>query len=101
MRQQSVGAANVVAQRFSQDIRPRFSWAGPLEPFDLTPSPTDPFVFYWEGDQSTAGTEYSAAVNRPHEIEFEDEPVKVADHSSANVLAQDYNMLLVCSDEAA
>ncbi|MXX60134.1 MAG: hypothetical protein F4112_11670 [Holophagales bacterium] len=74
---------------------------GPLERFDLTPVPTDPFVFHWEEDQSTAGTEYSAAVNRPHEIEFEDEPVRVADNSSANVLAHDYNMLLVDSDEAS
>ena len=76
-------------------------WGGPPEPFDLTPVPTDPFVFHWEEDQSTAGTEYSAAVNRPHEIEFEDEPVRVADNSSANVLAHDYNMLLVDSDDAS
>ena len=74
---------------------------GRTEPFDLTPIPTDPFVFHWEEDQSTAGTEYSAAVNRPHEIEFEDEPVRVADNSSANVLAHDYNILLVDSDEAS
>ena len=72
-----------------------------LLPFDLTPIPADPFVFHWEEDQSTAGTEYSAAVNRPHVIEFEGEAVTVADSSSANVLAHDYNMLLVDSDEAS
>ena len=76
-------------------------WDDPPEPFDLTPIPTDPFVFHWEEDQSTAGTEYSAAVNRPREIEFEDEPVKVVDNSSANALAHDYNMLLVDSDDAS
>ena len=76
-------------------------WGGPSEPFDLTPVPTDPFVFHWEQDQSTAGTEYAAAVNRPHEIEFEDEPVRVADNSSAHALAHGYNMLLVDSDEAS
>ena len=74
---------------------------GRMELFDLTPIPTDPFVFHWEEDQSTAGTEYSAAVNRPHVIEFEGEAVTVADNSSANVLAHDYNMLLVDSDEAS
>ena len=76
-------------------------WGGRVEPFDLTPIPADPFVFHWEEDQSTAGTEYSAAVNRPHVIEFEGEAVTVADSSSANVLAHDYNMLLVDSDEAS
>jgi len=74
---------------------------GRVEPFDLTPIPTDPFVFHWEEDQSTAGTEYSAAVNRPHEVEFEGEPVRVADNSSANILAHDYSVLLVDSDEAS
>ena len=76
-------------------------WGDRVEPFDLTPVPTDPFVFHWEEDQSTAGTEYAAAVNRPHVIEFEGEAVTVADSSSANVLAHDYNMLLVDSDEAS
>jgi len=76
-------------------------WGGPPEPFDLTPIPTDPFVFHWEEDQSTAGTEYAAAVNRPHEIEFEGVPVRVADSSSAHALAHGYNMLLVDSDEAS
>ncbi|MDE3265466.1 MAG: hypothetical protein OYL92_10910 [Acidobacteriota bacterium] len=76
-------------------------YGGRTEPFDLTPIPTDPFVFHWEEDQSTAGTEYSAAVNRPHEIEFEGGPVRVVDNSSANVLAHDYNMLLVDSGEAS
>ena len=76
-------------------------WGGPPDPFDLTPIPTDPFVFHWEQDQSTAGTEYAAAVNRPHEIVFEGEPVRVADNSSAHALAHGYNMLLVDSDEAS
>ena len=74
---------------------------GPAEPFDLTPIPSDPFVFHWEEDQSTAGTEYSAAVNRPLEVDFEGETVTVADNSSANILAHDYNLLLVDSDDAS
>ena len=74
---------------------------GPAEPFDLTPIPSDPFVFHWEEDQSTAGTEYSAAVNRPLAVDFEGETVTVADNSSANVLVHDYNLLLVDSDEAS
>ncbi len=73
----------------------------PFEPFDLTPIPADPFVFHWEEDQSTAGTEYSAAVNRRLEVEFEGETVTVADNSSANILAHDYNILLVDSDDAS
>ncbi len=76
-------------------------WGDRLDPFDLTPIPADPFVFHWEEDQSAAGTEYAVAVNRPHVIEFEGEAVTVADSSSANVLAHDYNMLLVDSDEAS
>ncbi len=79
----------------------RVPHSGRVEPFDLTPIPSDPFVFHWEEDQSTAGTEYSAAVNRPHEIEFEGETVPVANHSSANMLAFDYNLLLVDSDDAS
>ncbi len=75
--------------------------AGRVEPFDLTPIPANPFVFHWEEDQSTAGTEYSAAVNRPLEIEFLDEGVAAPDHSSATILLHDYNILLVDSDEAS
>ena len=73
----------------------------PPEPFDLTPIPSNSFVFHWEEDQSTAGTEYSAAVNRPLEVEFKGETVTVADNSSANKLAHDYNILLVDSDGAS
>ena len=79
----------------------RVPHSGRVEPFDLTPIPADPFVFHWEEDQSTAGTEYSAAVNRPHEVEFEGEQVTLADNSSADILARDYRILLVDSDGAS
>ena len=71
------------------------------EPFDLTPIPTDPFVYHWEEDQSTAGTEYAAAVNRPIEVEFEGLPTTVVDHTASNQLRHSYNMLLVDTDEAS
>jgi len=70
------------------------------EPFDLTPIPTDPFVYHWEEDQSTAGTEYSAAVNRPIEVELDGRPTAVVDHTAANQLRHAYNALLVDTDAA-
>ena len=73
---------------------------GVPDPFDLTPIPTDPFVFHWEEDQSTAGTEYAAAVNRPVDVTFEGEPATAADNSSSNHLLHKYNMTLVDTDRA-
>ncbi|MYA08556.1 MAG: hypothetical protein F4060_10810 [Holophagales bacterium] len=70
-------------------------------PYDLMPIPTGPFVFHWEEDQSTAGTEYSANVLNPRRITFDQEPVRVADNSSAINLRRDYGALLVDSDEAS
>ena len=70
------------------------------EPFDLTRIPTDPFVYHWEEDQSTAGTEYSAAVNRPIEVELDGRPTAVVDHTAANQLRHAYNALLVDTDAA-
>ena len=76
-------------------------------PFDLTPIPSDPFVYHWEEDQSTAGREYSAAVNRPVDVVLEDlggfgnASADVVDHSSANRLRSLYNMILVDTDEGS
>ena len=73
---------------------------GAPDPFDLTPIPTDPFVYHWEEDQSTAGSEYSAAVNRPVEVEFLGRPTAVVDHTASNQLRHSYNMILVDTNEA-
>ena len=59
---------------------------------------TNPFVFHWEEDQSTAGYDYAAHVNQPPRIEFLGEPVDVADDASSVRLRHDYNVLLVDSD---
>ena len=59
---------------------------------------TNPFVFHWEEDQSTAGYDYAAHVNQPPQIEFLGEPVDVADDASSVRLRHDYNILLVDSD---
>ena len=66
--------------------------------FRLERLATDPFVFHWEEDQSTAGHDYAAHVNRPPRIEFLGEPVEIAEDSSSDRLRHDYNVLLVDSD---
>ncbi len=71
------------------------------EPFDLTPIPTSPFVFHWEEDQSTAGTEYAAAINEPLEVEVGDVVGTVADSSAATILANEFNVQLVDTLELA
>ena len=65
------------------------------ESFILYPLDSDTFVFHWEEDQSTAGYEYAAHVNKPLEVEFLDEEATSADGSSANQLLHDYNITLV------
>ena len=72
-----------------------------LDPIDLTPIPSNPFVYHWEEDQSTAGTDYSANVIEPLEVEFEGETGTLADNSASTILAHEYGMLLVDTDEAA
>ena len=56
---------------------------GGRKPFRLEALPTDSFVYHWEEDQSTAGTDYAAHVNEPPQVEFLDEPVELADGSSS------------------
>ena len=68
------------------------------ELFHLERLATNPFVFHWEEDQSTAGYDYAAHVNRPPRIEFLGEPVDIADDASSDRLRHDYNVLLVDSD---
>lgn len=77
------------------------SFNGPNRPFDLTPIPTSPFVFHWEEDQSTAGTEYAAAVNEPLEVEIGGAVGTVADNSAATILANKFKVQLVDTDEGA
>ena len=68
---------------------------GTDEAFVLHPLDPNTFVFHWEEDQSTAGYEYSAHVNKPLEVEFLDEEITTADSSSAAQLLHDYNITLV------
>ena len=70
---------------------------GGRKPFHLEALPTDSFLYHWEEDQSTAGTDYAAHVNEPPQVEFLDEPVELADGSSSSRLRREYNMLLVDS----
>ena len=70
---------------------------GGRKPFHLEALPTDSFLYHWEEDQSTAGTDYAAHVNEPPQVEFLDEPVELADGSSSSRLRREYNMLLVHS----
>jgi len=55
------------------------------------------FVYHWEADQTTAGYEYAAHVNTPLEIDLFDQPIAIADESSAIQLLHDYNIRLVDS----
>ena len=63
--------------------------------FHLEPLDSDTFVYHWEEDQSTAGYEYSAHVNQPHDVEILDDETTLADSSSADQLRHDYNITLV------
>ena len=63
--------------------------------FHLEPVDSDTFVYHWEEDQSTAGYEYSAHVNKPLEVEFLDSERTTADSSAAGQLLHDYNITLV------
>ena len=63
--------------------------------FHLEPLDSDTFVYHWEEDQSTAGYEYSAHINKPLEVEFLDGEETAADSSSADQLLHDYNITLV------
>ena len=65
------------------------------ETFFLYPLDSDTFVFHWEEDQSTAGYEYAAHINKPLEVEFLDEEFTTANSSSAAQLLHDYNITLV------
>ena len=69
--------------------------------FELTKIEGDNFIYHWEEDQTTAGTDYSASVNQPVEVEFLDETLTIIDDSSADKLRQDYNILLVDTEESA
>ena len=74
---------------------------GDTEPFALERLATNPFVFHWEEDQSTAGSAYAAHVNEPPWIEFLGEEVEVADDASSERLRRDYGVLLVDSEGGA
>ena len=58
----------------------------------------DSFIYHWEEDQSTAGTEYSANVNQPIVIEFLDQELTPIDQAAADKLRHDYNIILVDTD---
>lgn len=89
------------ADSLAADLPAGVALASRDRPYDLKSIPANPFVFHWEEDQSTAGTEYSANVLQDRRITFDGEPVDVVDKSSAVTLRREYNMLLVDSDEAS
>ena len=62
---------------------------------ELDTSHESSFVYHWEADQTTAGYEYAAHVNKPVEIDLFDQPIALADESSAIQLLHDYNIRLV------
>src|SRR5690606_7466710 len=77
--------------------------------FSLEPLADTNFSYHWEEDQSTAGTDYSAHINQPLQIEFLNETLEVVDdrpHYSYNtttifcslmaVLIGAKSMLIVC-----
>lgn len=55
------------------------------------------FSYHWQEDQSTAGSDYAAAINTPIEVSFLEQTLDVVDDASANQLQHDFNILL--SDE--
>ncbi len=64
---------------------------------ELDTSHESSFVYHWEADQTTAGYEYAAHVNKPVEIDLFNQPITVADESAAIQLLHDYNIRLVDS----
>ncbi|MDE0661006.1 MAG: FG-GAP-like repeat-containing protein [Gammaproteobacteria bacterium] len=64
------------------------------EPHLLRGLPTDPFVYHWEEDQTTAGAEYSSYIVEPRVVEFHGAAVDVADTAAADSLRQKFNILL-------
>ena len=63
---------------------------------DSTPN-ASAFVYHWEADQTTAGYEYAAQVNRPVEVDLTDQPIELSDDSSAIRLLRDYSVNLIDS----
>ena len=66
--------------------------------FVLAPLDPNVFRYHWEEDQSAAGYDYAAHVNRPHVVEFLSEPIDVLDDASAMRLEREYRIILVNSD---
>ena len=66
--------------------------------FELTRLEGDNFIYHWQEDQTTAGSDYAAAINQPIQVEFLDEMVTIIDDASADKLRQDYHILLVDSE---
>lgn len=62
--------------------------------FELEALDDSMFTYHWQEDQSTAGSDYSASINKPIEVEFLDEQVELVDDSSANRLQHEFNILL-------
>ena len=55
------------------------------------------FLYHWEADGTTAGTEYAAHVNAPVDVHLLEDPIRLPDQSSALKLLHDYNIRLVDS----
>ena len=70
----------------------------PGEPFLLENVGTQPFVFHWEEDQSTAGFEYSANVATPRKVTFLDREYSIVDTAASLQLERDFDVSLVNDD---
>ncbi len=67
----------------------------PEEPFRLEMIATQPFVFHWEEDQSTAGFEYSASVATPRKVTFLDRQYAIVDTAASLELEREFDVSLV------
>ena len=73
------------------------SWPAPSIDFETGALANDLFTYHWEQDLSRAGSEQTAYINKPHDIQFLGQAVPVPDLATADTLLYDYNIIL--SDE--
>lgn len=59
-----------------------------------------PFVYHWEQNTTSAGSEYSSYINKPVVVTFLDKKVAVPDNSASQKLLDQYGILL-SNDELA
>ena len=81
------------ARQINLDVTAK-SVQGHADDFELEVLGEGSYRYHWEEDQSTAGNEYSAAINQPLTVEFLDETLTVIDEGVANQLYYDFNIVL-------